>query len=244
MGNKLWRFVSGDMGAAPAEGGAGVGAPPDVQGYTNGYPEGDPLVWRFLRAGSPRLALAQAKGIAIVPLIVSIRATFTSATDVDVPAVGLQGNQGGTPYRIVQDALIDTMIARVVNKSATANQNVEQTLSDFFFGFQSGLEATLTVEGQPRYQVVSQFQPLSNIMDMVNGNSHWPYGWILKPTQQLLMSFHASVPLPYAPIDVVCSFRLWTTVSDGDIPSNRQAFSELLDLGYQVPDAIVYQLGR
>jgi hypothetical protein len=240
--NRLWRFVSG---ADAGEGGAaGLAAPPDTGGYTNGYPEGDPLVWRFLRAGSPRLALAQAKGIAIVPLVVSIRATFPDPSTVDVPAVGLQANQGGTPYRLVQDALIDTMIAVVVNKSTTANQNVEQTMSDFFYGFQNGLEVTLTVEGQPRYQVVSQFTPLKNVVDMVSGSSHWPYGWILKPTEQLLMSFHASVPLPYAPLEVITSFRLWTTVSDGDIPSNRQAFSELLDLGYQVPDAIVYNLCR
>lgn len=238
--NKLWRFLPG----LPPEPKDGLGAPPDVQPGQPPCCGDDPQVWRFLQAGSPRLALARAKGIPIVPLIVSIRATFTSATDVDVPAVGLQGNQGGIPYRLVNDALIDTMVSRVVNKSTTANQNILQTFSDFMFGFQSGLEATLTVEGQPRYQVVSQFQPLSNIADMINGNSHWPYGWILKPSEQLLMSFHAGVPLPYAPIDVIVSFRLWTTVSDGDIPSNRQAFSALEGLGYQVPNAVINTLCR
>jgi hypothetical protein len=175
---------------------------------------------------------------------VNIRGTFPDSSTVDIPAVGLQASQGGIPYRLVQDALIDSMVFRVQNESSTANQNQFQSLSDFMFNWQSNIEATLTVEGQPRYQVCSFFTPLSTMADMFNGNAHWPYGWILKTTQQLLMNFHADSPLPFFHIELIFSFRLWTTVSDGDIPSNRQAFEHLCELGYQVPNQVVNQLCR
>lgn len=222
----------------------GVGQPPDAQAPYTGCCGDDPEVWRFIQAGSPRLALARATGIPLVPLIINVRATFPSTSTVDVPTVGAQTTPGGQPWRMVQDCLMDSMVFGIYNKSATANQNVEQSESDYYFGLQSGIEATLTVEGQPRYQVCSYFTPLSQIANMVRGENHWPYGWILKPTQQLLMSFHAGVPLPYAPIEVVCSFRMFSTVSDGDIPGNRQAFDTLRSIGYSVPDAVVNQICR
>jgi hypothetical protein len=175
---------------------------------------------------------------------VNVRVTFPDTSTVSVPTVGSQGQQGGTPYRFVQDALFDSIIFRTINESETANQNQFQAESDYYYNFQSGIEAILSVEGQPRYEVVQFMTPLSLIADAFNGNSHWPYGWVLKPNQALLMSFHALVPLPFAPIEVVVSFRLWTTSSDGDVPSNRQAFEQLCDMGYQVPYTVINQMCR
>jgi hypothetical protein len=242
--NKRWRFTPGGL-AVPeglgSPGTPGLGDPPTIDGGCCGD---DPQVWRLIQSGSPRLALARASGQPLVPLIVSIRATFPSTSTTDVPAVGMQGNQGGTPYRLVQDALIQSMVYIIQNESETANQNIFQAQSDSFYGQQSGIEAILSIEGQPRYVVVGQYTPLKNIADFFNGSAQWPYGWIIKPSQQLLMSFHADISLPTAPIEVIVSFRLWTTVSDGDIPSNRQAFEHLCDLGYQVPNAVVNQLCR
>jgi hypothetical protein len=242
--NKAWRFSPGGL-LVPRKDGT-LGDPPSMgDGPMCSVGCGDdPQVWRLLQAGSPRLALARATGVPIVPLTFNIRASFPDTSTVDVPTVGMQGNQGGTPYRMVQDALFDSFLFRTINESETANQNQFQAESDYFYNWQSGIEAILSVEGQPRYQVVSFYTPLSLIADSFNGNSHWPYGWILKPNQTLLMSFHATVPLPTAPMEVVCTFRVWTTASDGDVCSNRQAFEQLCDLGYQVPSAVVNQLCR
>jgi hypothetical protein len=204
----------------------------------------DPMVWRLIQAGSSRLALARATGVPIVPLSVNVRGTFADTSTTDVPTVGMEGNQGGVPYRIVQDALCDCMIARIQNLSTTSGDSTFASLSDFFNNFQSNIEATLTVEGQPRYQIASYFTPISTLMDVINGASHWPFGWILKPSEQLLMSFHAQTPLPTAPIEVVCTFRIWTTVSDGNVPTNLEAFEQLCELGYEVPDAVVNNLCR
>jgi hypothetical protein len=240
--NKRWHFRPSGL-VAPGDGKEGLGGAPDVS-TGGGCCGDDPQVWRYIQAGSPRLALARATGQAIVPLVVNVRGTFPTTSTTDIPAVGMQSNQGGVPYRLVQDCLVDGMVARIQNESPTANQNQFQSLSDFFFNFQSSIEATLYLEGQPRYEIASYFTPLSTLCDMFNGNAHYPYGWIIKPTQQLLMRFHSDTPLPTAPLEVIVSFRLWTTVSDGDIPSNRQAFEHLCDLGYEVPNAVVNQLCR
>jgi len=245
--NKAWRFTGLLYEREPKKNPDGtLGDPPslgDGPGACGGCGD-DPQVWRLIQAGSPRLALARASGIAIVPLVFNIRAMFPDTSTVDVPTVGMEGNQGGSPYRLVQDCLFDSFMFRVQNESETANLNQFQAESDYYYNYQGGIEAILSVEGQPRYTVVSHYTPLSTIADAFNGNSHWPYGWILKPNQTLLMSFHATVPLPTAPMEVICSFRVWTTASDGDVPSNRQAFEQLCDMGYQVPAGVITQLCR
>jgi hypothetical protein len=173
-------------------------------------------VFSMLAAGSPRLALAKARGVPLSPYIISIRAKFPDTAPGD-PISGV-----GSDIKIIQDTLIDSMVVRIQNRSTTANQNQFQTLSDFFFGFQSGIEAQLTVQGAPRYDVSNKFVPLSNLADVINGESHWPGGWVLSNQQQLSMDFVATVLLPYAPIEVICSFRSWTPVTNAFVTMSTQ----------------------
>jgi hypothetical protein len=189
-------------------------------------------VWAMLAGGSPRLALAKAIGVPLAPYYINIKATFESTDTVDIPAIG-------SDVKIVQDTLIDALLIRTVNESATANLNQFQAQSDWFYNFQSGLEATLDVQGAPRYAVAPRFTLLSTIADMVSGQSHWPGGWILTYQQQLWMAFHARVTLPYAPITVHATFRGWIPVTEAFVSmTNREALDSLAkDCGIEVTDA-------
>lgn len=162
-------------------------------------------VWAMLAAGSPRLALAKALGVPLAPYIVNVRARFPTVDAADVPNVG-------SDVKIVQDTLIDALVVRIQNDNTP--QNTFSTLSDYFFNFQSGITATLQVNGAPRYSIAENFTPLSTLADVINGNSHWPGGWILTYNQQLFMSFHSDVTLPFAPLDVICTYRAWLPTSD------------------------------
>jgi hypothetical protein len=224
---KLLATVRGP--SAPAT--AGVGAPPNVSSAGLGCPGGplDAGVYAMLAAGSPRLALAKAWGVPLAPYLINVRAQFADTDTTDVPDVG-------SDVKIVQDTLIDAMVVRITNQGSSANENVFQTLSDFFFNFQNGLDVKLDVMGAPRYSVAPKFTPISTIADVVNGQSHWPGGWILTYQQQLFMSFHANVTLPDAPLDVCCTFRGWVPTNDMFFDmSNRAALGYLIALGYTVP---------
>jgi hypothetical protein len=182
----------------------------------------------MLAAGSPRLALAKAWGIPLAPYLINVRAPFANTDTTDIPDVG-------SDVKIVQDTLIDAMVVRIQNEGSTANQNQFQTLSDFFYNFQSGIEAKLDVMGAPRYSVAPKFTPLSTLADVVCGGSHWPGGWILTYQQQFFMSFHVDVTLPVAPMEVICTFRGWVPTNDMFVDmKNRDAISELVSLGYEI----------
>ena len=189
-------------------------------------------VWAMLAGGSPRLALAKAIGVPLAPYFINVRAMFESTDTVDIPSVG-------SDVKIAQDTLIDCLVIRTINESATANLNQFQSPSDYYYNFGSGLEATLDVQGAPRYAVAPRFTPLSTIGDMITGHSHWPGGWILTYQQQLFMAFHAAVTLPYAPIEVVCTFRGWVPVTESFVGmTNREALDRLAaDCGIVVTEA-------
>lgn len=216
---------------------SGLGAPSSASKSGLGCP-GDTIdagVYAMLAAGSPRLALAKAWGIPLAPYMINVRATFPDTDTIVVPDVG-------SDVKIVSEVLIDAMVVRIQNLGVTANQNVFQTQSDYYFNFQSGLEATLDVVGAPRYSVAPKYTPLSTIADVINGQSHWPGGWILTYQQQLEMSFKTTVTLPDAPMGVCCTFRAWTPVNDAlssDSMPNRTALKLLLDMGYSVPTGMI-----
>lgn len=188
-------------------------------------------VWAMLAAGSPRLALAKALGVPLAPYIINVRATFPEVDTADVPDIG-------SDVKIVQDTLIDAMVVRLQNDNTP--QNIFQPQSDYFFNFQSGIEATLQVNGAPRYSVAEMFTPLSTLADVVNGGSHWPGGWLLTYQQQLFMSFHSRVTLPFAPLEVICTFRGWLPVSDmfmRNRMSDDKVFAMLEECGVSCSDA-------
>src|ERR1700682_1293706 len=89
-------------------------------------------VARFLRAGSPRLALARARCAPFQPPVASIRAPFPSTSTTDIPNVGMDIQQ-----KFCQDTLIEEMGFVLVNEGTSANGNIQQTLSDYFSNYQN-----------------------------------------------------------------------------------------------------------
>jgi hypothetical protein len=188
-------------------------------------------VYTMLANGSPRLALAKAMGLPLAPYMINVRATFPDTATSNIPEVG-------SDVKITQDTLIETMLFRISNQSTTANQNVFQVQSDWYYNFQSSIEATLDVTGAPRYGVTAKFMPLVNLCDAFNGSSKPGAGWILTYQQQLKMSFNAKVTLPYAPMEVVVTFRALVPVWDELVQmTNREAFVRLRELGFNISDA-------
>jgi hypothetical protein len=201
----------------------GVAAPPQKRPFSNvGFGscvDGDnqlALVYRMLSIGSPRLALARARGVPFAPYFINVRATFPDIDTALVPSVG-------SDVKISQDTLVNEMVVRIFNKSPNANQNQFQAQSDFYYNFQSCIEATLDIQGAPRPTIADRFTPLANLLDAFNGTSRRGGQWILTYQQQLFMSFTATVTLPTAPIEVVCTFaceepasQAFTRMSNGE----------------------------
>ena len=188
-------------------------------------------VYTFLAAGSPRLALARAMGIQLAPWMVNVRATFPDTSTSSVPDVGADS-------KFTQDTIVQSMLFRITNLSQTANQNQFQAQSDWYYNFQSGLEATLDVMGAPRYAVAPKFMPIVNLADAFNGSAKVGAGWILSYQQQLKMSFNAKVTIPTAPIEVVVTFQTLVPVWDELVQmTNREAIVRLKECGFDISDS-------
>jgi len=195
-----------------------------------GFPQGDleASIGILLASGSPRLALARALGVPLAPYLINVRAQFPDTATSVIPDVG-------SDVKIVQDTLIDAMLVRIFNKSTTANQNQFQAESDFFYTIQSGIEAKLDVVGAPRYSVAPTYVPLALLMDAFNGDSHWPRGWVLTYQQQLMMQFTTKITLPFAPLEVVCTFRGWIPTNEMFVSMTNREAMELLETKCGIP---------
>lgn len=182
----------------------------------------------LLAMGYPRLALARALGSVFQPYIFNVRATFDSS-DVGVIA------DEGADSKITTDLIINSMICRIMNDNAPPNVFVPQ--SDYFTNWQSGIEATLEVQGTPRYSVAPKPTPLSTLADMINP-ANWPGGWVLTYQQQIKMSFIARNPLANFPTTVVCTFRGITPAGERfQAMPNQEAIRQLREMGYNIPDS-------
>lgn len=211
------------LGCPPADGGARTVVGDDSRARD---------VYSLLRLGSARLALARAQCVPFQPTASSVRATFSSTTVTDIPNVGVNEQS-----QFSQDTLIEGVDYTIVNKSATANSNIAQPWNDYYYSLQSGIEATLQIGKSPFYGVFPVFTPLSTILRAVKADTKWPRGWILGKTQQITMSFHASVALPTAPLEVVVTFlgKIPTTdkFMDGNM-TQSYALNQLEAYGYDV----------
>lgn len=193
-------------------------------------------VYEMLELGSPRLALARALGVRLTPYYFNIRATFADVSTTNVPDVGAD-------VKIVTDTLVDSVLVRIFNQSTTANQSQFQAETDFYYTFQSGIEATLDVKGAPRPTLAPKFTPLASLADAFNGDAHYPHGFILTYQQQLQASFNATITLPYAPLQVVLTFRAFTTDSEKfTMMTNEQAFRGLLECGLECSEAYMQRV--
>jgi hypothetical protein len=189
-------------------------------------------VYTLLRLGSARLALARAMCIPFQPTASSVCALFGSTSDTDLDNIGTDPIS-----QFTQDTLIEGIDYTIVNKSETANSNIAQPWSDYYYSLQSGIKATLQIGKAPFYGVFPVMTPLSTILRAVKADTKWPRGWVLGKTQQITMSFHASVALPVAPLEVTVTFlgKIPTTgmFLDGNM-SKAEALDQLEGYGYRV----------
>lgn len=183
---------------------------------------------------SPQIALARAWRIPLAPYLLNIRGTFTDTTQVIGPFTWAVN---GEATRLNQFAIVDRMVFEIDVPNANAGQTLKP-LSDFFFGMQSGVTATLTVDGAPRYVVAPDFTPIRTLMAMVA--EAWPMGWVITNTQALKMQFQQNVALaPTYPMNITCTFRTWTPYNTTRFVgmTDSQALKELEGLGCDVSAA-------
>jgi len=174
-------------------------------------------VYRFLCAGSPRLAWAAANGIPLARWRTAIVTTF----DTTAPA-SKTGVQNQT--KIVQDILIDRVSYHIQNRTPIASDF--DAMANWFFERESGIITQLRVTGAPRYLIDDEFVPISEIAEPRED-------WILQPTNGLLMDFQSTITLPSAPMDVSVVFHGLTTTWIGIIGmSNNEAIAKLQAMGF------------
>lgn len=179
----------------------------------------------YIALGSPRLALARAMGIIIAPYVMTVKATFDTTEATVLPSKSFSD-------KVAQDTLIDSMIVRITTDRPPAN--VFQPQSDYFAQYQDGIEATLDVQGAPRYAVAPNFTPLSTLADVIN--TGWPRGWLLTYQQQIMMSFQSRFALPDFPTTVACTFRGWVPTGEMfELMSTKEAMDRLSACGYEFP---------
>lgn len=181
---------------------------------------------------SPSLALARALRVPLVPIVYNVVGTFTAAQPSTTNTVSWQANAENT--RLPQFAVIDAVMFEIDVPSANAGAQLKP-LADFFFGLQSGITASLIVKGAPQYSVASDLlTPIRSLCAMLNEG--WPQGWVMTPTQGIIMQFSTSFALSFLPATVTVTFRMWTpSTSCGDRfvnLSDSDACTQLRALGY------------
>lgn len=185
----------------------------------------------------PLLALAKAWKRPMNPVVYNIIGSFTSAVPTTTQSVSWQVN--GAQTRLSQFAVVDAVMFEIDVPSANAG-SVWKPISDFFFGLQSGITAQMLVVGAPQYPVAPDLStPIRTLCAMLNEN--WPQGWVLLPSQSIMMQFSTSFALPFLPATVTVSFRMWQPDAspaycglDFVGMSNSTAREELCKLGYNV----------
>lgn len=183
---------------------------------------------------SPLLALARATRTPLVPIIYNVVGTFTAAQPSTTNQVSWQ--VAGSPTRLDQFAVVDAVMFEIDCAAANAGSQFKP-LTDFFFGLQSGITAMMLVKGAPQYSVAPDLStPIRTLCAMLNEG--WPQGWVLTPTQGILMQFSATQALSFLPLTITVSFRMWTpSTSCGDRfvnLSDQDACGQLQSMGYDL----------
>lgn len=183
---------------------------------------------------SPSLALCRARRIALVPLLLNCVGTFTSGQPTTTQPAPWQ--LSGEPGRPAQFGIIDGVLFEVDCPSAFPGSQFK-SLSDFFFGLQSGITASLIMRGSPQYSVAPDLStPIRTLCAMINES--WPQGWVIGPDQAPIMQFSAGIALNNLPLTVTVSFRMWTPapVCDGYFinMTDREALKELDKMGFDL----------
>jgi hypothetical protein len=189
-------------------------------------------VYDFLRLGYPKLALACAQGIPLVPYYVNVKTTFDNPDRNLNPEVG-------SDNKIVADTIIDQMVFLITTDRV--GQNVLDYQNRYYQNLVNGIEAKLNVVGMPRPAVAPRFTPLPSLANTVAQSFTFPHGlWVLTYQQQLQVDFLARIQLPDFPTTVTLTFRCFTPQTDkydGSQLTDSAALQLLRDkCGIAIPD--------
>src|SRR5579875_3235646 len=123
-------------------------------------------VYRYLRLGSPRLAFAAACGVPRVPWSFRVEADFTETSQTEV-------TQAGNDVKIVQDTFIEEIKVQVQNQNTPGGLD---SLTNFFFEMESGIEANMKVVGAGTgYMPIPEFTPLKHRPQVLEGPALAPH---------------------------------------------------------------------
>jgi hypothetical protein len=193
----LAALAGAKLGAAPGIGTSGNNS-------TNGWWRSAPI--REIIAFSPQVALARYYSIPFAPFVQSITATFSSSTGVIGPfALGQNAND-----RLSIVSVVDAMVYDVQPPNYNAG-NGAQGFLNWWWARQTGIQATLDIDGTPRYVVAPDYTPIDTLCAMMT--EMWPSGWVLNYTQSPKMQFQTTVALPSTPVTITVSFRMWQPVA-------------------------------
>src|SRR5579875_9832 len=177
-------------------------------------------VYRYLRLGSPRLAFAAACGVPRVPWSFRVEADVTETSQTEV-------TQAGNDVKIVQDTFIEEIKVQVQNQNTPGGLD---SLTNFFFEMESGIEANMKVVGAGTgYMPIPEFTPLKHIARKFSKDQLW----LLTYNNGVQMDFQATVtPLPFL-VNVTVTFEGFTSAWPKIIDMTQaEAIKGLKKLGY------------
>jgi hypothetical protein len=153
---------------------------------------------------NPQIALARAKGVDFAPYLLNITGTFSDSTLTTNPVSFQNGNTS-----ITQPSVCDQIVYEIDAPNSFAG-SIWKSQNDYFYQLQSGIQATLSVQGAPRYTISPYFTPLRSLLASLSEG--WPAGWFLNYNQSVVMQFQQTFGLQSTPTTITCTFRLWQPV--------------------------------
>lgn len=180
----------------------------------------------YLIPKSPRLALARALNIDMVPYPFTISCNFSAAGTATLTDQG--------PNRTIsRDVLLYGIDVDIQVPSAYTADELKP-VSDFFFDYTSGIQAALNMYGKDRRRM--SYAPLRALNKYCSPDEPW----VISEEQIPSIDFTTTTPLPFAGTTVTVTFVGKTPAVDTTYRMNpTDAYDCLAKLGYCVDSARV-----
>ena len=208
---------------------------------------GGELDWRtapihLVAEWNPQVALARLMRVPLVPWIANIRGNFTSSTSPIGPFSWQTTGSAPDQQRANTFCVVDRITYEVDAPNANSGAAFKPQ-TDWYFGLQSGIEATMIVDGDPKYIVSPDFTPIRSLCELIS--EAWPQGWVLTNTNAVKMQFNLSnsAIVPTYPTKITVTFRMW--IPNVGYPNGRrfvmmtdsEAYRQLAKLGVTIPES-------
>jgi hypothetical protein len=202
-------------------GSSSVGAGSPVTGAGCGDMRRDNGSVDWLIPKSPRLALARALGVDMVPFVFTISVNFSAAGSATI-------TDQGPNKPISRDVLLYAIDIDLQNPAGFTGDEFKPQ-SDFFFAYTSGIQAAVNIYGAQKRRM--PYAPLRAVNHYCSPDEPW----VVTEEQIPSMDFTTTTPLPFAGITVTVSFVGKTPATDTTFRmSPVDAFNCLEQMGYQV----------